>query len=121
MSERNVKIELACSGLQYGHVSKEWKEWRRKHFGKMVSKYPFFKWKANGMTIECDYVRDSGPDGKEYTKEFKITYQGPEGTEELAQIREWFEPPKPKASDAIKEIKARWNYKISLEEQRGCP
>lgn len=118
-----MTIELVCSGHQYARVANDWKKWRQKTFGTMVSKYPFFEWHAHGIDIKCEYTRepDPGHPGKEMTTEFKITYQGPPEGPILDQLREWFEPPRPPIEDEIKKIKAKWNYKISLEEQRGCP
>ena len=124
MSETKiVTVKIECPGHQYAKVAKEWKAWRMERFGKMVSKYPFFKWRANGMTVECEYIREPDPadSGREMTKEFIITYQGPDHTPELALIREWFEPPRPPIGVEIKKIRDRWNYNISLQEQRGAP
>ena len=122
-NQKSIKIELVCSGHQYARVANDWKKWRQRTFGTMVSKYPFFEWHAHEIDIKCEYTRepDPGHPGKEMTTEFKLIYLGPPEGPILDQLREWFEPPVPPIEGEIARIKAKWNYDMSLEEQRGAP
>jgi hypothetical protein len=115
------KITITCSGKQYKAVNKEWKKWRQETFGKMTSHYPFFKWEHNdGISIVCEYDREMNALGEEITKEMRVIYTGPADHPILAQIKDLLVE-KEDMNKKLKEIKAKWEYKISLEQQRGAP
>lgn len=112
---------IVCSGKQYKVINKEWKKWRQDTFGKMTSHYPFFKWEhPDGISIEATYDRSTNALGEEITKEMRITYTGPPDHPILAQIKDLLVE-KEDMNKKLKDIRSRWEYKISLAQQRGAP
>jgi len=72
------------------------------------------------VTGEYDRVVDPQT-GRDITRHVKFTYNGPEDNGLLFALRVLWEDKQPSVKARKKELRAKWEYKISLEEQRGAP